>query len=85
MGKVPQQTTELLKRLCTDYRPTDSKIAVFMLFLVIRVGENLVIPYFFGYKTEFFFSFKNNQKNLDLSYKMDLDLLDSFGSVKLVL
>ena len=25
MGKVPQQTTELLKRLCTDYRPTDSK------------------------------------------------------------
>ena len=31
------------------------------------------------------FSFQNNQKNLDLSYKMDLDLLDSFGSVKFVL
>ena len=30
--------------------------------------------YFFGYKTEFFFS-QNNAKNLDPSYKMDLDLL----------
>ena len=32
-----------------------------------------------------FFLFKNNPKNLDPSYKMDLDLLDSFGSVKLIL
>ena len=31
------------------------------------------IPYFFGYKTDFF-SFQNNPKNLDPSYKMDLDL-----------
>ena len=31
--------------------------------------------YFFGYKTEFF-SFQNNPKNLDLSYKTDLDLWD---------
>jgi hypothetical protein len=24
MAEVPKETTELLKRLCTDYRPTDS-------------------------------------------------------------
>ena len=31
-----------------------------------------MLPYFFGYKTEFI-SFQNNPKNLDPSYKMDLD------------
>ena len=31
------------------------------------------IPYFFGYKTEFF-SFQNNPKDLDPSCKTDLDL-----------
>ena len=40
---------------------------------------------FFGYKTEFFFSFQNNPKNLDLSYKMDLDLWDCLGKIKFVL
>ena len=33
------------------------------------------IPYFLGYKMEFF-SFQNNPKNLDLSYKTDLDIWD---------
>ena len=42
------------------------------------------LPYFFGYKTELF-SFQNNPKDLDPSYKMDLDLWDCFGRVKLVL
>lgn len=28
MAEVPQETTELLKRLCTDYRPTDSQYIV---------------------------------------------------------
>ena len=42
------------------------------------------LPYFFGYKTEFF-SFQNNPKDLDLSYKTGLDLLDRLGRVKLVL
>ena len=32
-----------------------------------------LIPYFLGYKTDFF-SFQNNPKDLDPSYKMDLDL-----------
>ena len=40
--------------------------------------------YFFGYKTEYF-SFQNNPKDLDPSYKMDLDLWDCLGWVKLVL
>ena len=35
----------------------------------------LFVPYFFGYKTELF-SFQNYPKNLDLSYKTDLDLWD---------
>ena len=42
------------------------------------------IPYFFGYKNEFF-SFQNNPKDLDPSCKMDLDLWDCLGRVKLVL
>ena len=45
---------------------------------------DIYTPYFFGYKTEFF-PFQNNPKNLDLSYKMDLDLSDCFERVKLVL
>ena len=32
-----------------------------------------------------FFSFQNNPKDLDPSYKMDLDLSDCLGRVKLVL
>ena len=36
------------------------------------------IPYFFGYKTDLY-SFQNIPKNLDLSYKMDLDLWDCLG------
>ena len=32
-----------------------------------------IIPYFLGYKTDFF-SFQNNPKDLDPSYKTDLDL-----------
>ena len=44
----------------------------------------LVIPYFFGYKKEFF-SFQNNPKDLDPSCKTDLDLWDCLGRVKLVL
>ena len=42
------------------------------------------LPYFFGYKTEFF-SFQNNPRDLDPSCKMDLDLWDCLGRVKLVL
>ena len=42
------------------------------------------IPYFFGYKTEFF-SFQNNPKDLDPPCKTDLDLWDCLERVKLVL
>ena len=40
----------------------------------------IVLPNFFGYKTDFFIP-----KNLDLSYKMDIDLWDCLGRLKLVL
>ena len=42
------------------------------------------VPYFFGYKMKFF-SFRNTPENLDLSYKMDQELLDYLGRVKFVL
>ena len=42
------------------------------------------IPYFFGYKTEFFF-FQNIPKDLVPSFKTDLGLLDCLGRVNLVL
>ena len=42
-----------------------------------------VKPYFFGYKREF--SFLNNAKDLDPSYKMDLDLWCYLGRAKFVL
>ena len=42
------------------------------------------IPYFFDFKTRVF-SFQNNPKDLDTSCKMDLDLWDCLGRVKLIL
>ena len=51
---------------------------------VFHVIFYLDIQYFSGYKTEFFPD-QNNSKNLDLSYKMDLNLWDCLGRVKLVL
>ena len=42
------------------------------------------VPYFLGYKTEFFFSFQNNPKNQDPSYKMDLVHWNCSGRVKLL-
>ena len=50
----------------------------------IHESMNINVPYFFGYKTEFF-SFKNNPKNLDPSYKMDLGLRVYLGRDKLIL
>ena len=49
-----------------------------------QITHKLNIPYFSGYKTEFF-SFQNNPKDLDLSCKTDLDLWDCLGRVKFVL
>ena len=42
------------------------------------------LPYFFGYKTGFF-SFQNNPKVLDQSFKTDLELWHCLGRVELVL
>ena len=39
----------------------------------IHSREIKTLPYFLGYKTDFF-SFQNNPKDLDPSYKTDLDL-----------
>ena len=54
--------------------------------IVLRLfQETHTLLYFFGFKTEFFFSFRNNPKNIDPSYKMALDLWNCLGSIKLVL
>ena len=49
----------------------------------IDYANRVDLPYFFGYRTEFF-SFQNNPKDLDPSCKMDLDLWDYLGRVLLV-
>ena len=36
-------------------------------------------------RQEVFFSFQNNPKNLDPSYKMDIDLSDCLGRIKVIL
>ena len=46
--------------------------------------QNNFIPYLSANKTEAF-SFQNNPKNLDSSYKTDLDLGDCVGRAKFVL
>ena len=43
-----------------------------------------ILPYFSGYKTDFFI-LKQSRKILDQTYKTDLDLWDYLGRVKLVL
>ena len=49
--------------------------------LMVKIQQNKrKVPYFFSYKTGLF-SFQNNPKDLDPSYKMDLDLSDCFGRV----
>ena len=62
-----------------------SNIEVFFVFQINYHQKKCalisLLPYFFAYKTVFF-SFQNNPKNLDLSYKMDLDLWDCLGKVK---
>ena len=74
-------TTKILIRLGGHPGLFDSSMSVnhFVGFVVLGL-----IPYFFGYKMEFF-SFQNSPKDLDPSYKMALDLWDSSGRVKLIL
>ena len=48
--------------------------------MFFQAKELCHLLYFFGYKTVF--PFQNNPKDLDPSYKMDLDLWDCLGSVK---
>ena len=52
--------------------------------MVLGVQVHKHITIFFGCKTEFY-SFKDNPKNLDPSYKIDLDLWDCVRRVKLAI
>ena len=69
--------------------PMGGRLLLFLCNICYQVlskefGNFQELPYFFGYKTEFF-SFQNNPKDLDSSCKTDLDLWDCLGRVKLVL
>ena len=68
--------------MCCRFSDNGTLLAVGLIDGSIKVRFD--VTYFFVYKTEFF-SFQNNPKDLDPSYKMDLDLLDCLGRVKLVL
>ena len=59
--------------------------SVHIIFLKVIFHLRPQLQYFFGYKMRVFFSFQNNPKNLDPSYKTDLDHWDCLGRVKLVL
>ena len=48
--------------------------------MLIRKPLVIDISYFFGHMMELF-SFRNNPKTLDPSYKMDLDIWDCLGRV----
>ena len=63
-------------RKCQEGNPYSMTFFSAVAFSKVDLGnmttvENL--PYFLGYKTDFF-SFQNNPKDLDPSYKTDLDL-----------
>ena len=66
-------------------QPIRSNLIPVMLHSYTLASKIIVtVPYFFAYKTVFF-SFQNNPKNLDPSYKTDLDLWDCLGRVNPVL
>ena len=54
-----------------------------MLSVCSRGTGEKKLPYFLGYKTEFF-PFQNSPKNLDPSYKIDLNLWECLRRLKLV-
>ena len=60
------------------------EVEIGLLLIQGKLNLSWPVPYFLGYKMEFF-SFQNNPKDLDLSCKTDLDLWDCLGRVKLVL
>ena len=74
-----------LQYICTDRsQPTMQTHTDIGLSLLLFCLHHFDIPYFFTYKKELFFLPKQSQ-NLDSSYKMDLDLWDCLGRVKLIL
>ena len=69
------------KYVCFEYEQAYTECRKFIAFAFAAIFD---VPYFSGYKTEFF-SFQNTPKDLDPSCKMDLDLWDCLRRVKLVL
>ena len=78
MEQSDQALQCLLRNFYFSFKAVDYLTVVFIyiyIYLYNFITFSVVsdIPYFLGYKTDFF-SFQNNPKDLDLSYKTDLDL-----------
>ena len=55
----------------------NSKVNIHLYYQVLVLSDDtyeISLPYFFSYKTKYFFSFHNNPKNVDPSYETNLDL-----------
>ena len=74
--------------LCLHVKVSDkshpsTNISMTLIHFFNTIRSEDLLPYFFGYKTEFF-SDQTNPKNLDPSCKMDLDLWGCLRRAKLV-
>ena len=78
--KTRRDFTDLISALNKGEFPSDHLTKCFT-----SIELQITPPVNYVYKTVLFFSFQNNPKNLDLSYKTDLDLWDCLGRVKPVL
>ena len=85
-SKRPYASSEDLVKIFTAHMLSrkNEPMCCFLKAAAAQADICFYLPYFFGYKTEFF-SFQNNPKDLDPSCKTDLDLWDCLGRVKLVL
>ena len=75
---------KIVELLVDEYGLMSEEQARDLLDASLNPFEVNCVPYFFDYKTSLFL-FQNSPKNLDPSYKMDLDLWDCLGRVKLIL
>ena len=75
---------KIVELLVDEYGLMSEEQARDLLDASLNPFEVNCVPYFFGYKTRVCLVPKQS-KNIDLSYKMDLDLWDCLGRVKLVI
>ena len=73
LGALRITTFFLADTLVLKYRISQTVGEMDWALMLLYMHTGKIIPYFLGCKTDFF-SFQNNPKDLDPSYKTDLDL-----------